>query len=203
MGYAGQLSLGHALYVGLGGYVAALLWLDFGIGPWLGVFAAIAVAAAFGAAIGWLGFRFGIAGVYFALLTIAFARVHPHRASIISRFTGGCRRPVPALRGSAHRRVVEPARRAAPVLLSRRSRSPPARVRAGGAAGALAARLSVARGARGRDGGARARHRRVSRQDDGGADLVRHDRGRRRVLRLLLQQPVSRRRCSTSRARSR
>jgi branched-chain amino acid transport system permease protein len=73
MGYAGQLSLGHALYVGLGGYVAALLWLRFGIGPWLGVFAAIAVAAAFGAAIGWLGFRFGIAGVYFALLTIAFA----------------------------------------------------------------------------------------------------------------------------------
>jgi branched-chain amino acid transport system permease protein len=73
MGYAGQLSLGHALYVGVGGYVAALLWLKLGIGPWLGVFAAVAAAAAFGAAIGWLGFRFGIAGVYFALLTIAFA----------------------------------------------------------------------------------------------------------------------------------
>jgi branched-chain amino acid transport system permease protein len=72
MGYAGQLSLGHALYVGLGGYVSALLWLKLGIGPWLGVFAAVAVAAAAGAAIGWLGFRFGIAGVYFALLTIAF-----------------------------------------------------------------------------------------------------------------------------------
>jgi branched-chain amino acid transport system permease protein len=37
------------------------------------VCAAVAVAAGFGAAIGWLGFRFGIAGVYFALLTIAFA----------------------------------------------------------------------------------------------------------------------------------
>jgi branched-chain amino acid transport system permease protein len=73
MGYAGQLSLGHALYVGLGGYVSALLWLKLGIGPWLGVFPAAAVAAAAGAAIGWLGFRFGIAGVYFALLTIAFA----------------------------------------------------------------------------------------------------------------------------------
>ncbi len=73
MGYAGQLSLGHALYVGVGGYVAALLWLKLGIGPWLGVFAAVAAAAVVGAAIGWLGFRFGIAGVYFALLTIAFA----------------------------------------------------------------------------------------------------------------------------------
>ncbi len=88
MGYAGQLSLGHALYVGLGGYVAALLWLDFGIGPWLGVFAACAVAAAFGAAIGWLGFRFGIAGVYFALLTIAFAEFTRIGFDHL-RFTGG------------------------------------------------------------------------------------------------------------------
>jgi branched-chain amino acid transport system permease protein len=72
MGYAGQLSLGHALYAGLGGYVAALLWFYFGIGPWLGVFAGVAIAAMFGGVIGWLGFRFGIEGVYFALLTIAF-----------------------------------------------------------------------------------------------------------------------------------
>src|SRR5258708_23664362 len=46
MGYAGQLSLGHALYVGVGGYVAALMWLKLGIGPWLGVFAAGALGAA-------------------------------------------------------------------------------------------------------------------------------------------------------------
>ena len=73
MGFSGQLSLGHALYVGLGAYVAAMLWVYFGVGPWLGVFAAVLIAACFGAAIGWLGFRFGVDGVYFALLTIAFA----------------------------------------------------------------------------------------------------------------------------------
>ena len=73
MGFAGQLSLGHALYVGLGGYAAALLFVKFGIGPLVGVFAAIVVATLFATAIGWLGFRFGIAGVHFALLTIAFA----------------------------------------------------------------------------------------------------------------------------------
>ena len=38
MGFAGQLSLGHALYVGLGAYTAAALYVHFGIGPWLGVF---------------------------------------------------------------------------------------------------------------------------------------------------------------------
>ena len=68
MGYAGQLSLGHALYVGLGAYAAALLWVHFGIVPWLGVFAAVVLAMAFGAMVGWLGFRFGVEGVYFALL---------------------------------------------------------------------------------------------------------------------------------------
>jgi branched-chain amino acid transport system permease protein len=73
MGFAGQLSLGHALYLGLGAYAAAALWTHFGIGPWLGVLAAIPIAALGGAFIGWLGWRFSIEGVYFALLTIAFA----------------------------------------------------------------------------------------------------------------------------------
>ena len=73
MGFAGQLSLGHALYAGLGGYVAAGLYFHYGIGPWAGLFAGVAVAAAAGAIVGYLGFRFSLAGVYFALLTIAFS----------------------------------------------------------------------------------------------------------------------------------
>ena len=73
MGFAGQLSLGHSLYVGVGAYAAAGLYFHFGIGPWAGVWLAIALCAGFGALIGFLAFRFGISGVYFALLTIAFA----------------------------------------------------------------------------------------------------------------------------------
>lgn len=73
MGFAGQLSLGHALYAGLGGYIAAGLFFHYGIGPWAGVFAAVAAAVLAGAVVGYLGFRFSLAGVYFALLTIAFS----------------------------------------------------------------------------------------------------------------------------------
>jgi branched-chain amino acid transport system permease protein len=73
MGFAGQLSLGHALYVGLGGYATAALYVHFGVGPWIGLAAAVAIAAAVGALIGFLAFRFGVGGVYFAILTIAFA----------------------------------------------------------------------------------------------------------------------------------
>jgi branched-chain amino acid transport system permease protein len=73
MGFAGQLSLGHAIYAGLGAYVAAVLFTRYGIGPWIGFLAAIPVATACGAVIGFLAFRFGVAGVYFAILTVAFA----------------------------------------------------------------------------------------------------------------------------------
>ena len=73
MGFAGQLSLGNAIYAGLGAYVAAVLFTRYGIAPWLGLLAAIPVAAACAAIIGFLAFRFGVAGVYFAILTIAFA----------------------------------------------------------------------------------------------------------------------------------
>jgi branched-chain amino acid transport system permease protein len=73
MGFAGQLSLGHSLYVGVAGYAAAGLFFHYGIGAWAGVSLAILLCVALGAVIGFLAFRFGISGVYFALLTIAFA----------------------------------------------------------------------------------------------------------------------------------
>jgi branched-chain amino acid transport system permease protein len=73
MGFAGQLSLGHALYVGLGAYVSGGLFAHLGVAPWLGLWAGVAVAVACGALIGWLAFRFRVTGVYFAVLTIASA----------------------------------------------------------------------------------------------------------------------------------
>src|SRR3954465_13335107 len=75
MGFAGQLSLGHALYVGLGAYATAALYVHFGIGPWLGMPVAILISVACGAIIGFLAFRFGVAGGYFSILTISFPQV--------------------------------------------------------------------------------------------------------------------------------
>lgn len=73
MGFCGQLSIGHALFVGLGGYTAAALFQHFSIVPWIGMLVAIVVCVVMASIIGWLAFRFGIGGTYFALLTIAFA----------------------------------------------------------------------------------------------------------------------------------
>ena len=73
MGFAGLLSLGHALYIGLGAYISAALFVHYGTSPWLGMIAGVAIGGLAGAAIGALSFRFRVGGVYFALLTIAFA----------------------------------------------------------------------------------------------------------------------------------
>ncbi len=44
-GFCGQLSLGHTVFFGIGGYSAALLFLRLGITPWLGMFAGAGLSA--------------------------------------------------------------------------------------------------------------------------------------------------------------
>jgi branched-chain amino acid transport system permease protein len=48
---------------------------QFGVTPWIGMFIGGALSAVLGAIIGFLGFRFGLRGFYFVLLTVAFAEV--------------------------------------------------------------------------------------------------------------------------------
>ncbi len=74
-GYGGQLSAGHAAFVGVGAYTTTMLAMHAGVSPWLGMFVGAALAAGLGAVVGFLGFRFGLRGFYFVLLTVAFAEV--------------------------------------------------------------------------------------------------------------------------------
>ena len=74
-GYGGQLSAGHAAFVGVGAYTTTMLAMHAGVSPWLGMFAGAALAALLGAVVGFLGFRFGLRGFYFVLLTVAAAEV--------------------------------------------------------------------------------------------------------------------------------
>lgn len=73
MGYAGQLSLGHALYLGLGAYIAGGLFVRLGITVWLGMAIGIAVSATLAIALVAVTSRFRVTGVYFALITLAVA----------------------------------------------------------------------------------------------------------------------------------
>ncbi len=74
-GYAGQLSLGHAAFFSIGAYTSAVLAIQLGVSPWLGMFVGALLAVLLSLGVGYLGFRFGLRGFYFVLLTVASAEI--------------------------------------------------------------------------------------------------------------------------------
>jgi branched-chain amino acid transport system permease protein len=73
IGYVGLLSFGHAAFFGSASYVTAHIVKVWGFPPELGIVAGTAVAAALGAAFGWLAIR--RQGIYFAMITLALAQM--------------------------------------------------------------------------------------------------------------------------------
>jgi len=74
-GYAGQISLGHSTFVGLGAYTSTLLFSHLGATPWIGMFLGAIFAMAIGLFVGFLCFRFRVRGAYFLLITMAMAEI--------------------------------------------------------------------------------------------------------------------------------
>nr|WP_209737726.1 branched-chain amino acid ABC transporter permease [Aureimonas populi] len=85
-GYGRLVSFGHAMFLGTAGYVcghAAKVW---GLSPELAILAGTGAAALLGAASGWLAIR--RSGIYFAMVTLAFAQMI-YFVALQARFTGG------------------------------------------------------------------------------------------------------------------
>lgn len=72
-GYAGQVSLGHAVMFAMGAYGTAILYVYYGITPIVGIFAGALLAAVVGLVIG--GVTFGLRYHYFAMATLAAALI--------------------------------------------------------------------------------------------------------------------------------
>jgi branched-chain amino acid transport system permease protein len=86
-GYAGQVSLGHSAFFGIGAYSAALLSTRWQQSPWLGMLVGVVLSMAAGTVLGYLSNR--LRGPYFALSTIAFSQVLLIVASRWRGFTAG------------------------------------------------------------------------------------------------------------------
>ncbi|MCU4750442.1 ABC transporter permease [Halobacteria archaeon AArc-curdl1] len=86
MGYTGLVSLGHALFLGLGAYVAALTLVHMTGSVFVALVLAIAVSAAIAWVVGYLSIR--VHGVYFAMITLAFAELYYNFLYRVE-FTGG------------------------------------------------------------------------------------------------------------------
>ena len=72
-GWTGQISLGHAAFVGLGAYTVAISAQSLGLAPWWSALLAMALAALL--ATGWGALTFGLRGSYFVLSSIAIAEI--------------------------------------------------------------------------------------------------------------------------------
>jgi len=72
-GYCGQISLGHALYFGIGAYVSTLLFVNAGVPPTLGMFAGGLAAGLCALLVGWPCFR--LSGHYYAIATVVVGEI--------------------------------------------------------------------------------------------------------------------------------
>lgn len=72
-GYAGQVSFGHAAFLGIGAYTTMLLHLKLGWSPWIGMVAGGAMTMLVAVPIGLICFR--LRGPYFSLATLAVAEI--------------------------------------------------------------------------------------------------------------------------------
>lgn len=72
-GYCNRLSIGHAAYLGIGAYASTLLYINFGISPWIGMLVGGAISAVAALIIG--GTTLRLKGTFFVLSTIAFAEI--------------------------------------------------------------------------------------------------------------------------------
>lgn len=86
LGYGGLLSFGHAAYFGSASYVTAHAAKIWGLTPELAVLTGTAAAALLGLVIGSLAIR--RQGIYFAMVTLAFAQM-VYFAALQLEFTGG------------------------------------------------------------------------------------------------------------------
>ncbi len=86
-GYGGQLSFGHAAFYGIGAYTSTLLFVHFGLTPWVGMIAGGVLAVLVSLVLGMPCFR--LRGTYFTLATIAFAEVLRILTVYFKEITGG------------------------------------------------------------------------------------------------------------------
>jgi branched-chain amino acid transport system permease protein len=87
-GYTGLLSFGHAAYFGLGAYGTGIALAKFGVPSlWLALGVGLATAALGGLVAGFFCLR--RRGIYFAMLTLAFAQMLYFAAFHLADWTGG------------------------------------------------------------------------------------------------------------------
>ena len=87
LGYAGQISLGHAAFYAIGAYTSAILTAKAGWSPWLAIWVGVALSMIVALAVGLPSLR--LHGHYLAMATLAFGEIVSVIAKAWVNVTGG------------------------------------------------------------------------------------------------------------------
>jgi len=74
-GIGGQFCFAHTLFLAAGAYTSTVLYRDFGISPWIGMFIGAIIAVLLGLFLAWLNFRYKLPHLSFALVTLGFVYI--------------------------------------------------------------------------------------------------------------------------------
>lgn len=86
-GYCGRLSIGHAAFLGIGAYSSTILYVNYGISPWIGMIVGGLFSALAALVIG--GTTLRLKGTFFVLSTVAFAEILKTFAIVSKDLTAG------------------------------------------------------------------------------------------------------------------
>ncbi len=87
MGFAGQISVGHAVFFGTGAYTSAILTTQYQLSPWLGIFLGAVISGGIAALFGRAMFR--LHGLILAGITLSANLVFYYLVSSLIGITGG------------------------------------------------------------------------------------------------------------------
>jgi branched-chain amino acid transport system permease protein len=87
MGYAGQISLGHAAFFGLGAYTSGILTATYHMSPWPAMVAAVALTALVALVVGIPALK--LSGYYLAMATLGFGIIVHICFKELNYLTGG------------------------------------------------------------------------------------------------------------------
>lgn len=86
-GFAGEFSLGHSVFFGLGAYCSTILFTDYGVTPWIGIFVGVFMNVCLCVIIGYPTLK--LKGHYFALATIGLVGIFFNLAKYFKGITHG------------------------------------------------------------------------------------------------------------------
>lgn len=74
-GLAGQISLGNTIFIAVGAYTSTFMLINYDLSPWIGMLLGAVISVLIALFIGVLSFRFKLRGIFFAMVTLAFAEI--------------------------------------------------------------------------------------------------------------------------------